>query len=410
MTTWEEMMAKMAGSSKSWGFLIGLAGLVAVPPVACNDSGNGSGTTAEVSATVSALLADVGPQAILPALVDFRAEVDDLTARLIAWEEALESSTGTDELVSVQAQWQATMAAWQHLEVMQVGPAGSSLTAIGGADLRDEIYSWPTINPCRIDQETSYEGWNDADYFTANLVNSYGLDALEHTLFSGLDNTCPGQVDINADGTWDSLGESGVIANRAAFSIVLSEQLAAQAAALTEAWSSDGADFSGQLDGTIDGPYTSEQEALNAVYDALFYLETVTKDRKLGMPLGISDCGEAICPEDVEGLTSGTGIDAIVANLDGFEVLFTGGEGIGFDDLLTDLGHGDLSVQVLTDLDAARTLALTIDAPLDAAVVDQTAEVEALYDAIKAVTDTLKGDLATVLALSIPSEAAGDND
>lgn len=401
-------MAKMAGSSNSWGFLIGLAGLVAVPPVACNDSG--TDTTAEVSATVSALLAEVGPQAILPALADFQTEVDDLTTRLIAWENVLESGTGTDELVSAQTQWQATMAAWQRLEVMQIGPAGSSLTAIGGADLRDEIYSWPTINPCRIDQETTYEVWNDADYFTTNLVNSYGLDALEHTLFSGLDNTCPGQVDINADGTWDAMGESGLVANRAAFSIVLSEQLAAQAAELTAAWSPDGADFSGQLGGTIDGPYTSEQEALNAVYDALFYLETVTKDRKLGMPLGISDCGEDLCPEDVEGLTSGTGIDAIVANLDGFEELFTGGEGIGFDDLLTDLGHGDLSVQILTDLDAARALALTIDAPLDDAVVDQTAEIESLYDAIKAVTDTLKGDLATVLALSIPSEAAGDND
>ncbi len=401
-------MAKMAGSSNSWGFLIGLAGLVAVPPVACNDSG--TDTTAEVSATVSALLADVGPQAILPALVDFQAELDGLTASLTAWGDALESGAGTDALASAQTQWQVTMAAWQRLEVMQIGPAGSSLTAIGGADLRDEIYSWPTINPCRIDQETTYEVWNDADYFTANLVNSYGLDALEHTLFSGLDNTCPGQVDINADGTWDAMEESGLLANRAAFSIVLSEQLATQAAELTAAWSPEGADFSGQLDGTIDGPYTSEQEALNAVYDALFYLETVTKDRKLGMPLGISDCGEDLCPDDVEGLTSGTGIDAIISNLDGFEELFTGGEGIGFDDLLTDLGHGDLSVQILTDLDAARALALTIDAPLDDAVVDQTAAVESLYDAIKAVTDTLKGDLATVLALSIPSEAAGDND
>ena len=34
---------------------------------------------------------------------------------------------------------------------MQLGPAGSSLSAVAGADIRDEIYSWPTINPCRID-------------------------------------------------------------------------------------------------------------------------------------------------------------------------------------------------------------------------------------------------------------------
>ncbi|MFT5683295.1 MAG: putative lipoprotein [Myxococcota bacterium] len=401
-------MAKMAGSRGSWGFLAGLAGLVVVPPIACNDSGTGFPDA--VSATMTDLLADVGPEVVLPALADFQTAVSGLSASLTAWEAALESGDGADALATAQVQWRSTMAAWQALEVMQIGPAGSSLTTIGGMDLRDELYSWPTINPCRIDQETAYEVWDDPDYFTANLVNSYGLDALEHTLFSGLDNTCPGQVDINAEGTWEIIGESGVKANRAAFSVVLSVQLAAQAEALTAAWSPDGEDFSGQLDGTIDGPYTSEQEALNAVYDALFYLEIVTKDRKLGTPLGISDCGEALCPEAVEGLESGSGVASIVANLDGFEALFTGGAGTGLDDLLSDLGHGDLSDEILADLDTARALALTIDTPLDAAVSDQTAEIEALYEAVKVVTDNLKGDLATVLALTIPSEAAGDND
>ena len=81
-----------------------------------------------------------------------------------------------------------------------------------------------------------------------------------------------------------------------------------------------------------------------------------------------------------------------------------------FDDLLTELGHGDLSEQVIADLQIAHELAIAIDAPLDEMVEDNTDQVEELYAAVKSITDVLKGDLATILALTIPAEAAGDND
>ena len=402
-------METTAGSSSSWGFLIGLAALVAFPPVACN--GSPSNDDPVVSATITDQLAGVGPSVVVPALTDFRDEIASLQVTLLAWQDALESGSTGDAHTAAQVQWVETMAAWQVLEVMQIGPSGSSLTAIAGEDLRDEIYSWPTINPCRIDQETVYGTWDDGAYFTENLVNSYGLDALAHTLFSGLDNTCPGQVDINTDGSWDALGDAGMLSSRADFSVSLAEHLLGQAEDLLTIWSPEGEDFSGQLALTAaTSPYASEQEALNAVYDALFYLETLTKDRKLATPLGIIDCPDALCPEDVEGLTSGSGASAIAANLSGFRALFTGNDGIGFDDLLADLGHGDLSDQILSDLDTAQALAETIEGPLDIAITDDTEAVTDLYEAVKTVTDALKGDLATVLALSIPSEAAGDND
>ena len=48
--------------------------------------------------------------------------------------------------------------------------------------------------------------------------------------------------------------------------------------------------------------------------------------------------------------------------------------------------------------------------PLQDAIVEQPADVEALHAAVKRVADALKGDIATVLTLQIPAEAAGDND
>ena len=412
-------MMKTAGNSTSWGFLGGLAALVFLPPIACNEDKPGETSESvtdvdseEVAVTISALLADTGP-AVIIALESFQAEVSLLEDEISAWEAALGSdkSGSSQSLDSTKDQWANTMAAWQVLEVMQIGPSGSSLTAIAGEDLRDEIYSWPTINPCLIDQETVYSDWDSEKYFTENLVNAYGMDALEHLLFAEMDNTCPGQVDINSDGTWDSLGNDGIASNRAAFAASLSAKISSQTDDLIQRWSASGGDFSGQLSLAVDSPYASEQEALNAVYDALFYLETVTKDRKLGVPLGYHpDCGEDLCADEVENLVSGVGAESIAANLQGFELLFTGGEGIGFDDLLTELGHGDLADQVIADLQTAHELAIAIDAPLDEMVSDNTAQVEELYAAVKSITDVLKGDLATILALTIPAEAAGDND
>jgi predicted lipoprotein len=417
----ETRMLKTAGGSGSWGMLGGIAALVLFPPIACNNDNAGPETETEtqvdaedVAVTISDLLSGTGPT-VINALEGFQAEVALLQENLSDWESELSSGkSGTEEfalLADTQNQWSNTMAAWQVLELMQLGPSGSSLTAVAGEDLRDEIYSWPTVNPCLIDQETVYNDWDSESYFTENLVNAYGMDALEHLLFSDSDNTCPGQVDINSDGTWDALGDNGVWTHRALFASALTAKIASQTDDLIQRWSASGDDFTAQLALTTDSPYASEQEALNAVYDALFYLETVTKDRKLAVPLGYHpDCGEELCADEVENLASGVGAESIAANLAGFELMFTGGDGVGFDDLLVDLGHGDLAEQVVADLQTAHALAIAIDVPLDEKVAEDTAEVEEFYAAVKSVTDVLKGDLATILALTIPSEAAGDND
>lgn len=65
-------------------------------------------------------------------------------------------------------------------------------------------------------------------------------------------------------------------------------------------------------------------DALKVVFSALFFIEVVTKDLKLGRHLGAVPCNEPLCPDDVEALLSGVGADAIAANLSGVQALFTG--------------------------------------------------------------------------------------
>ena len=402
----------MDGNTLSTLTLIGLAGLVLMQNQACSDDVTTSEPAPETTAVILDVLTGVGPNVILPTLERFSTEMELLETRISELNDAGPTQENLAEAqTAAQQQWSSAMNVWQELEVMQVGPAGNSLKFVGGQDLRDEIYSWPTVNACRVDQRTATESWIDDNFYENNLVNAYGLDALEHLLFADTASTCPSQVAPISDGAWEALGEEGIQANRAAFALDLSQNIRTRAEQLSEKWSSEGDNYSVQLTlSTEDSLYEDEQQALNDVFNALFYLETVTKDRKLAMPLGLRDCSSELCIEELESLESGNSIYALRANLVGFKNLFSGGDGIGMDDLLTDLGHGDLSVQILNDLDNAIAFIDTIEVPLDELILEDYDTAMELYDVIANVTTALKTDLAIVLQLEVPSEAAGDND
>ena len=295
-----------------------------------------------------------------------------------------------DARANAQDAWFTVHREWQHVEVMQMGQLGSSLTVVAGADVRDEVYSWPSVNPCRVDQETVESNWDQPEFFTANLVNSYGVDALEQLLFGPEEDQCVSQVGIDSD--WANLGTEGVASNRVAFAQAVSGGIRAHAEV------------------GVDLSYADDQEGLNEILRALFYLDKITKDLKLARTAGIKDCGTEICPEEAESQVAGASTDAVHANLEGFRILFTGGEGAGLDDLLIGAGREDLATDILVQLDEAEAAALAVGGPLDVAVVDDMDAVLTLHAEVKDVTDLLKGELTTVLALQIPIEASGDND
>lgn len=391
----------------SWGAVAGLLVLAIAQPMACNGSDDGTDDPSDV---LDAVLADTGPAVVRPTLDRVASEAAILVERCDAWATALRSGgDGETERTAAQEAWFATMDAWQEVEVQQIGPAASSLKP-GGADLRDEVYSWPTVNRCRVDQETVYGTWTGAGFFDANLVNVYGLAALETLLFSPPgENGCPSDVDINTDGTWTALGPLGVQQARADYAAVVSGGVRDGVAALVTAWDPGGGDF-GSLLAAGAAPFESEQDALQAVFDALFYLETSTKDRKLGRPLGLQDCTGDACASEAESLIAGGSNRWIAANLRSFRTLFTAGDASGIEDLVRSVGEDALADALLAALDEADAAAARLDVPIHLANAEDPQDAVALYEAVKVVTDLVKGDLATVLVVTIPPEASGDND
>lgn len=392
--------------------LFALACAALLLPTACKRPGGG-GTSDSFDRR--AMLSNLGSNVIVPAIQTFVAEADALADATTAARVAVGTTGQTAALDAARVSFGETMDAWQVIEVFQLGPAAAPGMATGAEGLRDQIYSWPTVNSCRVDQEIVSGDYENPDFFESELVNVYGLDALEYLLhYTSAANTCAPQVDINSSGAWNALGASEVTLRRAEYAEVLAARIAADGATLLSAWQTG---FLEDLStaGTSGSEFGSAQEAVNELFAALFYVELVVKDEKLAIPAGISDeCPTETCPNALESRWSGRSEQNIAANLTGFRAALLGGAtasaGIGFDDFLVELGAPALATEMEAETDAAIAAALAIPGTMEESLASDPASVVAAHTAVKAMTDDLKSTFVTVLNLRVPDEGAGDND
>lgn len=348
-----------------------------------------------------------------PSAAEFAARGAALEAAVDAW--AAAGGGEGAELDAARDAWRGAMESWQFNELLRAGPAGEARSFVGGEGLRDRIYSWPTTRPCGVDQNLVAERYAESNFFDAQLVNVLGLDALEYLLFyTGPDNDCPSQVEINAAGTWAALDPTERQRRRAAYAAALAARIALDGEVLRAAWDPTGGDFAGQLAGAgSDGsPYPSARDALEQVFHGLFYLDRVAKDLKLAAPTGLSpDCPSASgCPGDLEAPYAGFARQSLLANLRAGRMLFTGGDGPGFADLLVEAGAPDLADDMRADFDAAIAALEGDSTPLDRLIADDLDAAQALHGHVKAITDDLKSRFVLVLDLDVPASGAADND
>lgn len=404
--------------------------LAAVPLALCGalllgggcggDGGDSSRPDASViSFDRAAMLQNVGENIVLPVYRDFDSKADSLATAVDAHCAALGTAGETTALEAAQAAWREVASAWQVAEPMLFGPA-----AMESGALRDRIYSWPLTSSCAVDQNVAQKRDDPGNYdISLKLVNTRGLDALEYLLFAGdLDTTCPSQV---APPGWDDLPEADRRAARCAFASDAASDLAAQSQIAVNAWDPAFDDFLADFTGAgqSGSAFDSAQDALNVVSDAMFYLDSEIKDMKLAAPAGIAmnRCTPvgSPCPTDLESRHAAHSRENIVANLKGFQMLYTGagpdpgdssGDGPGFEDFLRAAGATQLADTMRDDIAAAIAASEAIPSPMVDALTGDLATVTAAHSATKAVSDNLKSQFLTVLGLDIPDGAAADND
>ncbi len=311
--------------------------------------------------------------------------------------------------------WLSAIFRWQTLEPWQFGP-GAMSSLPGGRELRDPIYSWPTGGRCLIEQTIVSKGYTSPD-FSSGLVSTRTLLALEYLLFDeGATNGCAPEATINTSGAWAALSADERTARKAAYAAVVAKDVVGRGRALADAWAPTSGNFANEFAKAGQGSkaYATEQMALNAAADALFYVYFDVKDMKVARPAGIEKCTAATCLETVESLFAKVARRHILANLEGTRDLLVGCNGgvdPSFDDLLASRGQQAVTADLVSDLDAAiaATKALPSD-DLAAAILSEPAKVRVLYDALKRLGDRLRTEFITILDLELPKRIEGDND
>lgn len=312
----------------------------------------------------------------------------------------------------------SAMASWQRAELFRFGPAARSGEP-GGQDLRDLIYAWPVRAECKVDEQTVSQSYATAQFhgvdFVVSPVTGRTLSALEYLLFNdSTQNRCSAFASINVAGGWAALSAGELQVRRRAYAAEVAVDLSARAEQLLGAWR-DGFHARFTESGAGNPVFSSEQQVLNAVSNALFYLDLELKDQKLATPLGLTpECSASACPDAVESRFTSYSLSHLRENLVGFRRLFQGCgadyAGLGFDDWLRDAGAGELAERMLGNLDGIDAALARVQGSLAQALVQDRASVLAIHTAVKAVTDDLKTELVTVLNLELPAATEGDND
>lgn len=390
---------------------------------ACSDStsseqGNGFGggntnTDLQTDFNRSLLLADIADKTIVPSLETFKQFTADQVTQVANMCAAVKSESADQQVSTEQAQnaWRDAMNQWQQLEVMQIGPATAN-----DATLRNRIYSWPLVQSCAVDQDVGFfeagEVSGSAYDISRRTAPRRGLDALEYLLFNqDLNHSC--SADRLAPAGWNERTEQERKVARCEFAEAVAQDLDNSANDLLMAWQGD-TGYANTLKTADSSVFDDEQAAVNTITDAMFYVDSITKDAKLAAPIGLQNnsCGNAACVDDIESTWSANSVANIKNNLIGLQKLFIANaeDNAGFDDFLTAVDAAALADTMKQDIQSAIDLADSFEGTLEDAVVNQPERVQELHQAVKAVTDNLKSVFITYLALELPQTSAGDAD
>lgn len=387
---------------------------------------NGVGTSATPTQTQwNTMLLNYADNLIIPVYQNVLQHSDELASDsgpLASYCDLLGTEQEQAARVQAQQMWRETMDAWQQAELYQLGPVADN-----GGSLRNRIYSYASVAPlseCLVDQSVIFA--QDAGFDISSRSNSSrGLDALEYLLFNDdLSHQCAPQV--TATQTWNDLPEAERKAQRCAYAQQVANDIEQASQSLVQAWVEDGGNYRFEF---LHPSYAEDR--LKALSDAMFYIETHTKDLKVGIPTGIhANCRQLVCKQAAESRYSQTALANIRSNLLAFKDMLLGGEGPGFDDVIIKAGFAQVVERFVADTDLAVAI---IDGSEDS-LYQQLVEIEQsgdhsactnaaanpgvsggipacrLHGVLKRITDRLRTDFVAIVNLDLPDRAQSDND
>jgi hypothetical protein len=363
--------------------------LVAVLGTAC--SSNDSGPKPPPGPDPQLVLRDLGDVVIVPVYREFHARAQALTSAARAMCQAPAAAS----LDAAQDAWLAARGPWKQSEAFAFGPV---------VDLRADtaVDFWP-IRVSSIEAELAKTDPVPEGYAAALGDTVKGLPVLEYLLFDPAGDDAAVLARLA-----DTAGQA---TRTCAYAVALAVDVEARARALVDAWDPAKGDFAGELAraGVDSQTYPERARAINAVVNAFVLLVQEVEGVKLATPLGLRNAGEPQ-PELAESWRSDGSRQDMLDNLAGVRSMYmtsyAGRTGVSFHDAVAAL-DADLDAAIVAQLDATEAAVAAITLPLDQAVIDTPALVNAAFESSKELFRLMAVDMATVLGVTL---GFSDND
>jgi predicted lipoprotein len=344
-----------------------------------NNPGNGGGNSTGFDR--KGMLTNMSNNVIIPAYTAYQTATTNLDAAITAFTTAPDAA----KLTAAQAALKTAYLQWQSTSEFEFGPAGD-------ANLSSGVDTYPT-NVGQINTNISSNTYNPD--LLANL-SAKGLPAIDYLLFGiGADNNT-----ILTQYTTDAAA-----ANRKTLLGKLSAELKANAAKILTAW--NGTYKSTFLNATGTDVGSSAGQMVNQlVYDYEFL-----KNDEIGIPAGTQSMG-TVFPEKVQAYYSKISLQLLLAHLQGVLDVYTGKDGLGFDDYVasTTAKYTDgtpLNDAILKQFATAKVKLQTLTDPLSDNIKTNPTAVTAAYAELQKLTVMLKTDMPSALGILI---TFGDTD
>lgn len=379
----------------------------------------------------SAMFTNLADNIIIPNYETFKTLAENFSSAQGELSSYCAAIGNTDEATTRQAAqsaWRALMSRWQQAELHTLGPAASQANL-----LRNRIYAYDTnpLNTCRTDRAV-IEAEDTGFDINSRTLGARGLDALEYLLFEeNLDHTCEatGTSVDDITLTWNDRPDDQRKEARCNYAEIIAEEITETASEIHNDWIASGDNYRAIF---IDPE--NQDLVLEAISDALFYIEKDTKDAKLGVPMGFNDnCDADACPDAVESPFSEHALQNLKANVEAFLSIYTGDTGLSFDDIIDDADMASVNTAFLANTQAITALIDDMIANGDSvstqaqAILDsgdrsdcvnssanpdtvQTVSACALHGLLKQLTDRLRTDFVTIVGVDLPDRVQGDTD
>lgn len=321
------------------------------------------------------MLNDIYSSAIWPLHVNFEAEAINLDAAA----QIFLTTPNMPNLLALQQQWITTQRTWQTCEPINVGDVREMFIGV-------YINTWPA-NINSIENVIVGSNTIDEAFIHDKGANSKGLPALEYLIFGDNNATVLQQLMNNP--------------RRMQYAAAVAKDLSTMATQLKNQWSSYRPAFVSSTGLAIDG-------SVNMLVNALIEYEEFIKNDKVGAPLG-KKTNNIVQPTAVESARSNTSIAHIENNLNSIDALLNGTiAGSGGNGLYTYLDAVDptpdgtmLSTKIRAQMILCRNATSSIAGPLEDAVINNPAQVDALYLELRKLTVLLKVDLTSILGVTV---------